>query len=70
MILDLIPVGPRAYPTLSLALRAWQGGAAFQIHRGPFITSKTPVPHGIHRARFWNGTRVLGEVELREHAVP
>lgn len=66
MILDLIPVAPRTYPTLSLALRAWQGGAAFQIHRGPVVSKASPVPHGIHRARFWNGTRVLGEVELDE----
>ena len=70
MILDLIPVAPRTYPTLSLALQAWQGGATFQIHRGPLITHDTPVPHGIHRARFWNGTRVLGEIELAERAVP
>lgn len=66
MILDLIPLAPRTYPTLSLAIRAWQAGAAFQIHRGPCITHASPVPRGIHRARFWHGTRVLGEVELNE----
>lgn len=66
MILDLIPLAPRTYPTLSLAIRAWQAGAAFQIHRGPCITHASPLPHGIHRARFWNGTRVLGEIELDE----
>jgi len=66
MILDLLPLAPRTYPTLSLALRAWQGGAAFQLHRGPVVSKASPVPHGSHRARFWNGTRVLGEVELDE----
>jgi hypothetical protein len=67
MVLDLFPAYGRAYATLPEALDDWQQGLDFQIHRGPYTSSRDSaqiICLGVHRVRFWSGTRPLGEHEL------
>ena len=73
MILDLIPAYGRNYPPVTHALQAWEPGADFKIHNGPYCSSRDQgqmIARGIHRVRFWGQTTakrwiVLGEVELQ-----
>ena len=73
MILNLSPgVAAQTHPSLTHAIRCWEQGAYFKLHKGGLV-NKTTLPRGIHRVRFWStaaATRSLGEYELQPTAVP
>lgn len=71
MILDLMPAYGRTYPQLNHALAAWQAGADFRIHQGPYCSIRDRdllQKQGLRTARFWSGAKRLGEVEIADYA--